>query len=129
MAIQGVGQGFFSSNGELKSSNLSSSTNTSSTTTTSEDVTSSAQIATAASVADAAVVKITSQLNVAGTGFDSGVSAIVGQAIASYLENQSSNQTEPSTTSISDNSGTASQSLSIGGSYQNSIINPEAKEK
>jgi hypothetical protein len=74
-------------------------------------VQSSVAASTVSAITDAAVTKISSQLNVAGTGFDTGTSDLVSQAVASGLQNIAS-------------SGATSSSTQkpIGGAYQNEIL-------
>lgn len=111
-------QGFFTSGGVIKSDGLRSSTtpapqqtNTADTGTAVAD-----QVArnTASAISEAAVVKITNQLNVGDTGFDSGVAANVQEAVMSALNKVSAN--------TQGSNGTSMTRLPIGGTYQNELI-------
>ena len=121
MAIQGVGQGFFSSNGELKINSVASTSNNSSQTSSDNLVSDQASSISISSIVDAAVVTISSRLNVAGTGFDSGVADLLNQALTAGQNTQE--QTTDTSSSIStDNNSSTTDSLKVGGTYQNQIL-------
>ena len=119
MAVSGISstnssQGFFTSSGDLLSSDhqLSSSENSAD-----NNIASAAAISIASEITEAAVTSISSQLNVAGTGYDSGVSDLVASAVAAGLKNQAGDAGYEST-----------PSLAIGGSFQNELLDQAAQD-
>ena len=113
MAISATDQGFFTSDGKLRTDLAgSSSTQKTSATQASGDTSLADQTAaaTAAAITEAAVVSVTGSMNVGSTGFDSGVSDLVQQAVSSALKNLGSDGSS---------SGTR---LQLGGTYQNGIM-------
>ncbi|NMC62703.1 MAG: hypothetical protein GYA55_05980 [SAR324 cluster bacterium] len=132
MAITAADQGFFTSDGVLRQENLSSSSSQGSTKnadSTSSSSNISASMAeyttdtTAVAITDAVVIKITQQMNVGSTGFDSGVSAMVQEAVMSALRNKSggSSMVSPQLNNGSTNIMTSNR-LELGGAYQNEIL-------
>ena len=118
MAVSGISstnssQGFFTSSGDLLSSDqLSSSENSAD-----NNIAAAAAISIASEITEAAVTSISSQLNVAGTGYDSGVSDLVASAVAAGLKNQADDAGYEST-----------PSLAIGGSFQNELLDQAAQD-
>jgi len=108
MAIEGTGQGFFSSAGALKNETTAKPTTTTNTSTS--DIQQSVANDTATQITEAAVVKISNQLNVGNTGYDSGVSELVQGAVTAGLQKQSVDQSSTTTP------------RKIGGTYQNEIM-------
>jgi hypothetical protein len=110
-------QGFFTSGGVLRSESPATNSDTTAQTQTSDQTTDIAdQVAsdTVSAITEAAVVKISNQMNVAGTGFDSGVSDMVGQAVTSALGKLSEAQQATSALQTTP--------LAVGGTYQNEIL-------
>jgi len=113
MAISAPGEGFFTSDGVLRadlSGTSSAQQSKAKTTETPASVEDQAASATARQITDAAVISVSNQMNVGDTGFDSGVSELVQQAVASALKNRG------------ESPGQASDLATIGGTYQNEIM-------
>lgn len=128
MAVTSADQGFFTREGVLRTENLNSTssktnTSTSSTPNTSGDISTQTAEATATAITDAVVVRISEQMNVGNTGFDSGVSAMVKEAVLSALRNKNSYEGKvDSQLTESSEAPTASVRMQIGGAYQNEIL-------
>lgn len=103
-------QGFFNSDGSLRVN----SNNQSSTPESEDSETDSSVAKEATTITDAVVSKISSQLNVRGSGFDTQVSGNVVAAVYSALERRSAQ--------FSATSSEPSIRREIGGTYQNTIL-------
>lgn len=120
MAISAPGEGFFTSDGVLRTDLTTTQQSKPKTTETTASTADEVAAATAQEITDAAVVSITSSMNVGSTGFDSGVSGLVQQAVSSALKNLSS-----ASSAVSDLGSYTP--AAIGGTYQNSILYPEGQ--
>ena len=118
MAVQPAEDGFFTAQGVLRTESRQGSAQTAQnqtgTTISDQQVTDQARAATASQITDAAVVQVSARLNATGTGFDSGVSAFVNDAVTRGLAAQNRSGSAGSTV------GAASRP--VGGSYQNEIL-------
>ncbi len=120
MAISAPGEGFFTSDGVLRTDQSSPRQ---SKPKTAETAASESDQAAAVEISDAAVVSITSGMNVGQTGFDSGVSDLVQKAVSSALTNLGAASSAVKDTGIASPSFTRTP---VFGTYQNSIMYPES---
>ena len=123
MAIKPAEEGFFTTSGALKQDSVAGRRAASSTAagnnSTDQAVIDKAASATAGGIAQAAVVKISGRMGVGNTGFDSGVSSMVEQAISLGKQAQSDRKNQAA---ASASSNTQSATKVDGGSYQNQIL-------
>lgn len=121
MAIKAPEQGFFTTDGALKADSLTSSgwqaaAKTTASGTNSGSVAEQAASTTASAITDAAVVRVSTQMNVGKTGFDTGVSDMVGEAVSSALNKLGTGSAGRAA------SGSGIARLEIAGTYQDEIM-------
>lgn len=135
MTINASDGGYFSSNGVIRQDAFTASRRSSAAKTQDTADTPVAQKAasvTASAIADAAAVKIGSRMNVGATGFDSGVSAMVQQAISKGTAAKSVRSAGPESTDASAAKSTQDAPEETpapkrvrGGTYQNELMQAE----
>jgi len=140
MAISPSDQGYFTSKGTVRTDAFTQrrSASGAGTNDIDEAVKQTARSATAAGIAETAAVKVSTRMNVGGTGFDAGVSSMVQQAISAGQSRKAGTQAargaaDSSTETSAGASGTSSEAAPvrrpIGGRYQNQILQSERQEQ
>jgi hypothetical protein len=121
MAIQAGNQGFFTTSGVLEQEGRAGSSSTSNRSaatgqSTGDATAQEAAAVAAAAITEAVVVKVSSRMNIGGTGFDSGVTALVQGAVQAGLTSINGRK------SNGQSGDTQASGKAKGGTYQNSLI-------